>query len=102
MIWVASGRINDARCPVPSGISSVITKSDEGHIYCLLFTPCSRCDCGNTFTDSHIQNVLTLALSKAMYETIVLCLEFIIQVLQYGPPPTEYGNLPKDEIVGYG
>jgi len=33
-----------------------------------------------------------------MYETIVLCLEFIIQVLQYGPPPTEYGNLPKDEI----
>jgi len=39
------------------------------------------------------------ALIKALYETIVLCLEFIIQVLQHSPLPTEYGILPKDEIT---
>ena len=33
-----------------------------------------------------------------MYETVVLCLEFIIQVFIHSPLPTEYGNLPKDEI----
>ena len=38
------------------------------------------------------------ALIKAMYETVVLCLEFIIQVFIHSPLPTEYGNLPKDEI----
>ena len=35
---------------------------------------------------------------KALFETIVLCLEFIIQVLQHSPLPTAYGRLPKDEI----
>lgn len=37
-------------------------------------------------------------LVKAMYTTVVLCLEFIIQVLPNSPLPSEYGRLPKDEI----
>lgn len=49
----------------------------------------------NTFvTDSSDTPV---ALQKAIYDTIVICLEYIIEVFQYSPLPSEFGKLPKDE-----
>jgi len=33
---------------------------------------------------------------EALYETFVLCVEYIIEVFQCAPPPDHYGKLPKD------
>ena len=33
---------------------------------------------------------------RALYETFVICIEYIIDVFQCAPPPDHYGRLPKD------
>lgn len=33
---------------------------------------------------------------RALYETFVICIEYIIETFQCAPPPDNYGRLPKD------
>ncbi|ORY35607.1 ubiquitin-protein ligase [Naematelia encephala] len=37
------------------------------------------------------------ALIRALYNTTVICVEFILQTLQHSPTPNELGNLPNDQ-----
>lgn len=40
---------------------------------------------------------IPLALIHALHQTIVIVLDFIIAVLQFSPPTSEYGTLPNTE-----
>ena len=96
----------------------------EGHevLFGQAFSFAPSCDCGNPTVwhdDAHLgcanhprlplgtmaplhpdttnDPKIPSALIKAVYETIVICLEFTIQVLQHSQRPQEHGDLPKDE-----
>ncbi|OCF37903.1 ubiquitin-protein ligase [Kwoniella heveanensis BCC8398] len=93
----------------------------EGHevLFGQSYSFSASCDCGDPTawrTDSHLgcshhpplplgespkplptKYELPDALLIAIHRTIVICLEFIIQVLQHSSLPSEYGHLPKTE-----
>lgn len=39
---------------------------------------------------------VTEGFKEALYDTFVLCIEYIIETFQCAPPPDHYGKLPKD------
>lgn len=94
----------------------------EGHevLFGQSFSFAAACDCGDSSAwkdDEHLgcshhpripfvaqvpartpDDPRMAGLIKAIHQTIVICLDFVMQVMQHSPLPTEYGNLPKDEI----
>ncbi|KAL1406424.1 E3 ubiquitin-protein ligase ubr1 [Vanrija albida] len=87
----------------------------EGHevLFGLSYTFATVCDCGDSSAwknNGHLgcaqhpplpegaaprpQPEVPQALCQALYDTIVTVLEFIIQVIQHSPLPSEFGKLP--------